>query len=227
MLAWEGAGICKGTGGGVTLSFCPKLVHLYPIMAPCLQTWESAAEGLKAACLAVKEHSTLRQCGGSCGSLAAACPSWLATVEASCMSCLLCMCVCRHQVLHRPQSSPLHALLESNTQPTSSTLNPFKAGLFLPRKEFYLRAHGAAQGGSAIAQSWLEPGGIHHTMVSGKNSNPCFLGQAGTGWHCKVATGCSCGGAHSPGAAMLHGRVVRTLFQQYLNINLYRLMVST
>lgn len=55
-LAWGGAGICKGTGGGITLSFCPKLVHLYPIMALCLQTWELEAEGLKAACSAVIEH---------------------------------------------------------------------------------------------------------------------------------------------------------------------------
>lgn len=35
------------------------------------------------------------------------------------------------------------------------------------------------------------------------------------------------GNGQSPGAATLHGGVVRTLFQQYLNFNLYRLMVSS
>lgn len=57
MLAWEGAGICKGAGGGITLSFCTKLVYLYPIMALCLETWESAAERLKVAVFSCERTS--------------------------------------------------------------------------------------------------------------------------------------------------------------------------
>lgn len=84
-----------------------------------------------------------------------------------------------------------------------------------------------AQGGSAIAQCWLEPGGIHHTTVSKKIPKPCYfwdkLVQDDIAKWPEVAPG----SGHSPGAATLHGGMVRTLFQRYLNFNFCRLMVST
>lgn len=71
--------------------------------------------------------------------------------------------------------------------------NPFKAGLLLPRNEFYLRAHGMTQDGSALC--WLELGEFTMPQFKKKKpQNPVIFGKQGdiAKWpQCKVTTGCS------------------------------------
>lgn len=85
---------------------------------------------------------------------------------------------------------------------------------------------GTGQGGSAIAHSWLEPGGICRSAVSkGKTE---FLGRVGYRVTLLSSHGVQLGVGTVLGQQCSHSAqgVVRTLFQPSLGFNMCRLMVS-
>lgn len=175
-------------------------------MVLCLQTWESAAEELKAACLAEKgEHPCPRQVWWLSPLLQHVHHSWQpwqSTAWAACCACVHADIKCCTDIKAAPDTpswSPAH-----NPPPPK---NPFKAGLLLPRNEFYLRAHGMAQDSSAIALCWLELGEFTMPQLKKKNKPKTllFLGSRVTlqSGHSAKWPQVAAGSGHSPGAATL------------------------